>query len=193
MEDGQISDLILRLQTGDDAAKAQFYTEYGDLIARAVLRKLFDLNAQDARDEAEDIANEILTRLFADECKVFARIHQPASIRAWLVTVSRNFTVTYLRKKSVRGRAVTSLARETVEAYSHAADQSALDDERSQRVQQLLKALPEDERLIVQLYFLQGLKYAEVAEMLRMNINTVSSKLRRAKQKLRAMIGEEQW
>ena len=55
-----------------------------------------------------------------------------------------------------------------------------------------LAALSGPDCLVLDLYYLHQLKYAEIADVLGHNINTVSARIRRAKTKLRALL-EEEW
>ena len=57
------------------------------------------------------------------------------------------------------------------------------------RVQGALDCLDECEKLVVTMYYIDQLKYAEISEVLRMNINTVATCIRRAKEKLRDALG----
>lgn len=184
--------LIARCVEGDDGAKAQFYDEFHGLIRRAVDRKIgqLHLNGQ-ATLESADLCQEIFERLFSENCQVLRRIKQPRSINAWLMTVARNQVITYLRKRSVRDQTVVSAAREQPEGYSASPEDRAVDDELSARLREKLAALPQHDRLVLELYFVQNLKYAEIADVIGLNINTVSAKLRRAKAKLRKLLEEE--
>ena len=55
----------------------------------------------------------------------------------------------------------------------------------------LLKALPEDSRVIFQMYFGEQFTTAEIADMLHMKENTVKSKIRRGKTQLRKQMERE--
>jgi RNA polymerase sigma factor (sigma-70 family) len=65
---------------------------------------------------------------------------------------------------------------------------AAIRREAQTELDEKLRALPPVDRLIVELFFMQGLKYCEIAEVTGLNINSVSAKLRRSKQKLRALM-----
>ena len=54
----------------------------------------------------------------------------------------------------------------------------------------LLGALPEDSRLIFQLFYGERFTVSEIASILNQNENTVKSRLRRGRERLRASLGE---
>ena len=192
----QTEDLVARCVAGDDAAKAAFIGEYGDLIQRAVAGKLAALGAQPPiRADVEDIRNDILARLLADDCAMLQRLRAPRSLNAWLVTVARNHVVDYLRKWSARMRAQERMIRqENRGAHCPAAStarspaETAMAREAAAQLRQGIDALPAPERLVIELFFTQHLRYAEIADITGESINTVAARLRRAKAKLRRWI-----
>lgn len=186
MTQHDVGKLIARCARGDDSAKAEFVTHYSECIRRAVIRKLSTLaHGEWTWEEAEDIEHEIFLRIFSDDCRALDRLRNPPSIHAWLVTVSQNHVVTFLRKRSVRDRTRRSMLKETRPRYGEGESLDPIANEERELLNERLAELPAQDRLILKLYFLHELKYVEIADMLKLNINTVSARLRRAKQKLR--------
>lgn len=149
------------------------------------------------RAEVEDIANEIFEHLFRERCRRLRRLHHPARIHAWLVAVAGNYTVDYIRKLNARGYGHVSSCMESPGKYVNTNEggasppDGALDrQDRVERLARALSALSAQEHLIVDLFYVQGLKHARIAEVLHLNVNTVSAKLRRARIKLRRLLEE---
>ena len=187
-----VGELIVRCVQGDDSAKAEFVMTYSECIRHAVLRKLSSLtHGEWTWEEAEDIGHDILVRIFSDDCRALDRLRNPQSIHAWLVTVSQNHVVTFLRKRSVRDRTRRSMLRETQSRYGEGESSDPEANEEVGFLNEHLADLPAQDRLILKLYFLHELKYAEIADMLKLNINTVSARLRRAKRKLRKSLEKD--
>ena len=187
-----VAELVHRCLCGDDQAKALLFAEYAGLARRAVVRKLATLGLlQTRRSEVGDICHDLFERILADNCRMLARLHKPASINAWLVTIAQNLTVDYIRKWSRRAKidataaaAIPSVVRETPARY-------AIRSEIKKDLAQKLDSLPPVDRLILEMFFVQGLKYCEIAEVTGLNINSVAAKLRRSKKKLRALLKED--
>ncbi len=187
-----VEDLIAACLAGDDAAKAAFVGSFGGVVERAVVRKLCALSGQaPLRQEAEDLQHEVLARLLSDDCRMLAGLHKPKSLNAWLVSVSQNHVVDHLRKHTTRERAHRALAREPAGPRAASAEDLAVARERAEAVRAGIDALPPAECLLVQLFYLHGLRYAEIAEMTNLNINTVGTRLRRAKKRLEALLRED--
>jgi len=188
-----VAELVAGCLSGDDRAKALFFAEYADLARRAVAKKLAALGLlHTRRTEVADICHDLFVRLFANNCQMLSRLHKPASINSWLVTVAQNLTVDYARKWTRRAKLDASIAATAPAVVRETPARYAINRERSRQLTQKLEQLPPLDRLVLEMFFLEGLKYAEIAEITGLNINSVSAKLRRTKSKLRTMMTEEE-
>jgi RNA polymerase sigma-70 factor (ECF subfamily) len=183
------SGLVARCLAGDDAARAEFINTYDALLARAVARRLSRYQPRGAfASEAEDIRHDIYLKLFANRCRVLEGLRNARSLDAWLITVAHNQTVSYMRKRLALEQAEDESVGEAQASYGHTPEHSASDRESSERVRAALEQLEAKDRLLLQLYYLYNQRYADIAETLGMNINTVASRLMRAKEKLREIL-----
>lgn len=183
--------LVARCLSGDDAARAEFINTYDVVLQRAVQRRLNRYSPRGAfNSEAEDIRHDIYLKLFAQRCRALESVRNAHSIEPWLVAVAQNHTVSYMRKRLTLDQASDSAVAETEADYSHAPDHTAMQRETRERLHKALDRLDDKDRLVLQLYYLYNQKYADIAETLGMNINTVASRLMRAKEKLRELLAE---
>ncbi|MFH0777503.1 MAG: RNA polymerase sigma factor [Candidatus Eisenbacteria bacterium] len=188
-----VAELVNRCVRGDDQAQALFYTQHVDVVRRSAAYTLRSYsNESPLINEVEDICNEVFVRLFTDSCRSLRSLRNPKSVKAWLVTVTRRYTVDYIRKwGGDRVRRVEM--REEHESYGSDSEQQVANGERDVMLSRCLSALSDEERLILTLFFVHGRKYIEIAAVTGRNINTVSAKLRRAKAKLRRLLEEERY
>ena len=187
----QLTLLIARCTKGDDNAKAEFIAAYDDLVRRSVTRKLQGGGGSGFERDIEDICHDVYVRIFRNNCEALARIREPRSINAWLMTVSQNHVFSYLRKRQVDLSAYESVAREPTEPYEASPEGRAAERENLAILRRKMEALEVKDRMILQLYYVHNLKYADIAETLSLNINTVASRLMRAKAKLRESLIED--
>lgn len=181
--------LIEGCTTGDDSARAQFYNEYMDIVRRSVLRTLHRYGATEATaGETEDLASEVFAKLLANDCALLDSVRESRSIRAWLIAIARNHVIDELRRASVRNRSAATLVREEAPAYAPPQRDAAISNELIHAVRSAVAGLDPPDRLALELYFLQGLTYAQMANILHENVNTVSARVRRAKNKLRRIL-----
>ena len=184
----QTADLIARCTTGDDAARAQFCGEYLGIVRKAAARTLHRYGASGADAlETDDLANEVFARLLANNCALLNKVRDSRSITAWLVAITRNHVVDHLRRESLRERAATR-AHEDHALFVPPDSIVAIAGERAEAVRNAVSLLESRDRFALELYFLQGLTYVQMADILRENVNTVSARVRRAKGKLRQVL-----
>ncbi len=148
----------------------------------------FALKLARTRDDAEDLVSDTLLRAF----ERWEQYHLGTNIRAWLFTILYHVFVS--RKRRIDAREVKQ-PEDTegwaiFEAVGEADPEgrfydSFLDDE----VTQAIQSLPVEYRSAVVLSDLQGLRYAEIADMLGVPEGTVKSRLFRGRRLLQRKLG----
>jgi RNA polymerase sigma-70 factor, ECF subfamily len=126
--------------------------------------------------DAEDLAQEAFVRLW----RALPLYDGRASFSTWLYVIARNACLSELRRRAIRATAPLDEHGDGAEAASVPA---APVDQRLD-CQTLVEALPEPQRRIVRLFYLEERSYEQVAGMLDMPINTVRSHLHRARKRL---------
>lgn len=132
---------------------------------------------------SEDIAQEA----FLSAWQNLRRLHNPSSFLPWLRQITRNLAYDHLR--SHRNRTVGGEAAEL--AIAHAADPSALPDERlvdaerDRVAAELISDLPEESREVLLLYYREGQSSRQVAELLGLSDAAVRKRLSRARRSVR--------
>jgi RNA polymerase sigma-70 factor, ECF subfamily len=135
------------------------------------------------RPVAEDLAQEAFLRLYA----CMEKGQSVENVNAWVFRVARNLAVDHLRKKdplsSVGSAPVESLASGMADPAPDA-EQMILQVEDQRRFEASLRTLSHQEQQCVFLR-LEGLHYAEIAEVLNISVGNVSTYLSRGIKKLR--------
>lgn len=182
--DADIDELLKRCRAGDDVAHAEFYNRYQPYIHNVVRKQLGTLNVYHTQSDIEDIANDIILKFSAESYQSLESIRSIQSIHGWLYVLVKNFVTSHVRQQARSDSLQQRFVREQGSAYAATPSHTFLHREQAEMVQDSLKTLDTQERLVVTLYYVDRLKYYEIAEMLSMNINTVATKLKRAKEKL---------
>lgn len=131
-------------------------------------------NAHDAQDVTQDTF-----------VRVWDSAHQykpQGSPMGWLLAVARSLALMKLRQSSRQEQ----LEDEEWDAIP--ADSPAVTPEDRQVLQQAMAALAHEERQVVMLHAVTGLKHREIARLLEMPLATVLSKYHRALKKLRVQL-----
>jgi len=160
----------------------------------AIVRYIRGLARDDA--EAEDLTQETLLRAYDR----LSTLEDPTRLAPWLYRIATNVTYDRFRQASYRHRPV-SLEEERDSAAENAKLEVLLDDsprldklmeqrEMSSCVQDYIEDLPDTHRAVILLHDVQGLTNPEIAGMLGVSLATVKIRLHRARNKLRAALGE---
>jgi RNA polymerase sigma-70 factor (ECF subfamily) len=168
------SELVRRTLAGEREAFGELYDRYARLV-RAV--------ASDASyDEAtiQDIVQECFLRAF----RQLPSLQQPTRFRFWIVGIARRLIWENRRRRlpeplcqSPPGRDETRLAE---------------DHDETSHVLQLVRRLPEQERLAVHFFFLSDRNIEETAELLGLSRSGAYAMLKRACTKLARWLGADQ-
>ncbi len=173
--------LMERVQHGDEAAFAELYDVLSAVVFGTVKRVL--------RDPAmsEEVAQEVFVELW----RTAARFDPArATVSTWAVTLARRRAVDRVRREqSQRDRIERSALRRDGEV--EATDDLVLASLDAQRVARALAELPDDQRQVIEMAFLDGDSHAAIAERLDLPLGTVKGRVRGGLRKLSGRLGGE--
>ncbi len=164
------AELVVRTLAGDWAAYSDLVGRYRDAVFGVAYHHLGDF------DEAEDAAQEAFVRAYVR----LKQLRDAARFAPWLHRIASNVCVDILRRRT---HDVMALNAEEPEAAS--ADRDLEQTAARVTVKQALAKLSERFRLTVTLYYINGYSHGEIASFLQVPINTVRTRLQRAKKQLR--------
>jgi len=150
-----------------------------DKLFRLALR--ITLNAA----EAEDTVQDTLIKVW-EHREEWSEI---SNIEAYSMTICRNLALDIAGKA---GHGNVQLPEEMAEKPSTSISERMDWQERLSMVRQLIDALPEVQRSIVQLRDIEGKTYQEITEIMQLNESQVKVYLHRARTKIRQQIEEKE-
>ena len=170
--------LLKRYAQGEEAAFSELYERYAARLLHYVFRCVHDWQ------EAEDIVQEIFVQVMKD-----ADTFEPkATLSTWMFRIG---TFMCLKRNRDRGIHARILGRE-LEAGTFdrgnpetGGPQDVLKRERIDAVKELVDELPEQHRSVFALREYDNMPYAQIAEVLDIEMGTVKSRLFRARELLR--------
>ncbi|MBI2484596.1 sigma-70 family RNA polymerase sigma factor [Candidatus Uhrbacteria bacterium] len=149
------------------------YDKYADAIFRHCLFRIF------SRERAEELAQEVFTRTWAVMC----RGEHILNFRAYLYRVANHLVIDEVRKKRP-SLTVDELLEKGIEPSTD--EHKRLPDLlEGRRILERLEQLPEDDREVLLLRYVDGLGPKEIADLLHCEPNTVSVRIHRAVKRLR--------
>lgn len=165
---------MLRLQQGDTAALAPLYTRHRGVVSAVVRRQVTAITESDA----EDLCHEV----FLELVKLAPKYKRGSSLKSWLCGIALKKAWRRSRGEWVR-RALLGRFSNTDEAVADGGARV----EASQQVQKLLAHLSPAMREVVVLSLIEQLDTEEVAAALGVSVNTVWTRLHRARERLKEL------
>lgn len=179
-------DLVRRIQQGDDAA----FDRLIELCSPRVYNLAFRLVGH--ADDAQDLTQEAFIRVY----HALPRFKGEAAFSTWLYRIVVNVCQDELKRRHRRPLNLSDLEGEDDNGPSFAetattgetAEDAVLQQERRRAIHRAIGLVPEQFRMVLILYDLQGFSYQEIADILSMNVGTVKSRLNRARNLLREQL-----
>ena len=178
------SDLIESLRQDDLDALGVLFERYRDRVFRTALVIVRDPAV------AEDILQDCFLKVYANA----QRIDTERPLAPWLYRVTVNLSYTWLSRGKNRRTSIETVVDMLVSPMKQAPDRLTEQTELRQNVRKAISDLSIDQRVVIVLYYLNGLNLQDIAEILDLPIGTVKSRLYYARENLRGKLGTNmQW
>ena len=175
----EIEELVRRAQSGDESAF--------DVIARryraAVLAVTFS-RTQD-RDDAEDLAQEVLVRA-REKLKM---LREPGSFPAWLRTTALNVCRTWYRRSRPWPDSLDTIPDGLAADAGPKPLEVLLEKEKQREFHRALLSIPAANRYALLMHVWGGYSYDEISRFVEAPANTIAGRIHRAKTQLRRVLG----
>ncbi|MDE0087113.1 MAG: sigma-70 family RNA polymerase sigma factor [Candidatus Poribacteria bacterium] len=173
-------ELVRRILEGDEAAFSTLVEKYQKQVHALAWRKIGDFH----------IAEEITQDTFLKAYQKLATLKKPHRLAGWLYVIATRCCQAWLRKKRIQIESLEEIDSEEIEpeAYSrYVVEEEAKVTVEAQRqiVKNLLATLPESERTVITLHYFGDMTCERMSEFLGVSANTIKSRLRRARNRLK--------
>ncbi len=162
--------LLRDFRDGKREAFTQLYLRYRQRVFAYCLRML------GSSVEAEDMFQEVFIRVWQRSYQ----FTEEKSVSGWIFTIAHNLCLNRIRDRKVLDRLDdhTNLTVEHVE----------LGENWGERIQSALEQVPPENREPFVLFEYQGLSYQEIADVMKLSIAAVKSRIYRAREELRRIL-----
>lgn len=167
--------LIGRVALGDRAAFASLYRASSPKLFAICLRILQD------RSDAEEALQEVYIKIWQRARSFAAR---SGTATSWLVAIARNHAIDVIRARRPAPQDIDDLAEALDDGAPNPEEVVAGRDE-GRRIDDCMKRLQAPQADAVRRAYVEGLSYLELADELKVPLNTVRTWLRRSLLKLR--------
>jgi RNA polymerase sigma-70 factor (family 1) len=131
-------------------------------------------------DDAEDVVQEVFVELWNQRAK-FESLEQ---IKAFLYLSIRNRCINFIKHTNIKRKYVQTVKPDTDTSF----DDFVVEAEVAQNLNNAINSLPEQQKQVM-ILSIQGLKNEEIAQSMRISINTVKLYKKNAYQQLRIKLG----
>lgn len=183
MENQPLDDreLIEKLKTGDLEALGDLYDRYRSQIHRTALAITHDPAA------AEDILQECFLRVY----NYASRINSDLPLGPWLYRVTVNLSYTWTKRHHSKTVSIEAFIERLTSPPGQAPETSAERSETKAKIQRAIDSLPFGQKVVIVLYYLNGMNLKEIADILDCPVGTVKSRLFHARENLREQLGAD--
>jgi RNA polymerase sigma factor (sigma-70 family) len=157
--------------------------EYGDELVRLAFSYVKD----------KEIAKDMVQNTFIKCYKNLDSFRFDAQIKTWLYRITINECKDYLKSWNYKMVQVKSFINETTRSILPSTEKTVMDHYNNEEMKENIFSLPKVYREVIYLYYYDSLKTEEIANVLDIPVNTVKTRLRRAKQRLESVIKEAEF
>ena len=178
-------DLIKEAALGNVLAFEEVYKRTSGFVYSVALRML------GSPEDAQDVTQEV----FITVSRKLGGYRFESSLKTWLYRITVNLSINHLRRHR-KQRQRTIPYEETMDQPQRnealkETSATLLESEQEERLQEMLDILNPDQKACLILRSIEGLSYRQIAESLKININTVRTRLKRARERLMAWRNEK--
>ncbi len=172
--------LIQGILAGDEEAFVSLVSKYQKQVHVHAWRKTGDFHI------AEDITQETFLQVY----QKLETLEDPTQFSRWLHSIVNHLCIAWFRKNQIPTESLeeTDISEIETEAYSqYVAAEHAKTTTEMQRdlVEKLLAKLKEGDREIITLHYFEDMTSSEIGSFLGVSENTIKSRIRRARQRLK--------
>lgn len=178
------------------AGKLAAFTQLVDRHQRSLINFFYHFSWD--RQVSEDCAQEVFLRLYSH----LGSYEPQAKFTTFLFRIARNLWIDRVRSAAVHGKPVS------LDSSAGSGDERALRDrlagpalspvdilsrrEEHAALQHAIELLPEEQRMVLVLGEIQGMKYQDVALILEVPVGTVKSRMHTAVERLKELMAESE-
>ena len=176
-DDVQLIDKVL---SGDDDAFTALVRKHQKSVHALAWRKIGDFHS------AEEITQDVFLRVY----KHLPKLKDPNQFSGWLYVTTTRLCNTWLRKnkslmESLEEIPMAEVEKAFYEQYVSIQHAEETHSHHQHLVKKLLEKLPESERTVMTLYYLGEMTTKEISKFLGVSVNTITSRLQRARKRLK--------
>lgn len=174
-------ELLLKAKEGNEEAFEEIIKMYQQKVCSTIFFMIKNENM------VEDIAQEVFIKVY----KNISKFNEKSSLYTWIYRITMNACIDQIKKEKKITYLNTYIETEDGKVEFQFEDENQKVDKiienkiRGESLVKAIKSLPAEQRALIVLRDIRQFKYMEIAEMLKLNLGTVKSKISRARRSLK--------
>ncbi|MEJ0074538.1 MAG: sigma-70 family RNA polymerase sigma factor [Alphaproteobacteria bacterium] len=170
-------ELLVAISARDQSAMEELFDRHENQVYRFICRSFKD----------EGLAEDVTAETFCEVWRAAARTFKgQARVSTWLLAIARNLAISTLRRRSEQ--ALDETAALSLEDGTDNPEVAAAKKERDAIIAHCLKSLSAPHRQLIEFFYFQDKSIAEVAELIGIPVNTVKTRMFRARNLMGQML-----
>ena len=174
-------EIIRRILDGDERAFVELVEKHKKIVHTIAWKRIGDFHF------AEEITQDVFIQVY----RKLHTLKDPKKFDGWLYVITYNRCINWIERNKTLFRSIEDTpAKEIEESTLNQYESEQLieyeTDYRSKVVKKLLDTLPESERTIMYLRYFAEIPAKEISKTLGVSLNTIKSKIRRARTRLKS-------
>ncbi len=181
--------LVRACVEGRPGAWDGFVAKYIRLVYHVVRQTLANRRSRASEADVEDVTEEVYLHLVADDFRVLRNLRPPYNLKAWLAISARRKALDHMKRASLPTVSMDAAGPDGDAAIGDTIpDRKSppLPDETGKEIEGLMESalLNAKERMMITLFYLKEMSYAEISELIGVPENSIGPTLKRAMDKL---------
>ena len=173
--------LIQRILSGDDSAFNGLVQKYYKGVHAFIWRKIRDFHY------AEELTQDVFLQVYRN----LGTLKDPQCFVGWLYVIANRIVINWIRRRKPTMQSLENTSLEKIDELSYAhymteVRKTDTTEHNSEVVKRLLERLPENERTVMILHYLDEMTLQEIGNCLGVSVNTIKSRLHRGRERLQA-------
>src|SRR5262245_12763644 len=174
--------IIQRVANQDREAFSQLYERFSTLVFTLAMRML------KIRSEAEDLLQEVFVQVWRQARRYSA---DRGSLEAWIINIARSLAVDKIRSIRRMGRSFILVNAPGHAQLDKTIESWTAESEAPMTMNSALANLPETQRKVLELAYLDGMTQTEIAERLAEPLGTIKARMYAGIQCLREIVSSQ--
>jgi RNA polymerase sigma-70 factor (ECF subfamily) len=172
-------DMMQGIKAGNMICFDELYRKYSKRLYR------FSFSVLKSSEDAENIVQEVFMNLWINRNK----IESNSSVRYYIFSIAYHSSVSIIRKRLREEKFIEHL-KQIQDLTQPSSDLQLEYQELDERVNAIIDSLPKRQKEVYLLHRKKGLKYAEIASMLNISVNTIENHMSGALKNIRKKLGD---